>query len=234
MPDATTTPVDPAAAPAIREEITSKTDALRAAIAHLTDRVELAVSEGQKTQHVVADLSDRMPVTTSRIVDRAIRDLLQQLEIGRKADREALAKQVGDALAQERVDRDAAIAAAEARSTARIEAVADRVTALDLRIGVALGERDSKGEELAEEVTKVTKLAKRTDDELRVFTRGRVGFGLASAAIALALKSDLTWGAVKAWAWSHGLVLATIVGLAVVAVVVEIVTRLRARKGQAS
>ena len=54
MPDATTTPVDPAAAPAIREEITQRTDALRLALQHLTDQVTLAVSEGRKTQQAVA------------------------------------------------------------------------------------------------------------------------------------------------------------------------------------
>lgn len=109
----------------------------------------------------------------------------------------------------------------------RHDALSARVTAVEN----ALGEKDAVDVVLQDDVADVQRLAKRNEAEMRVFTRGRLGFGFASAALLLAGESRITWGGVKAWAWSHGLLLTVVVAVLVAAVGVELHTRARAQKG---
>lgn len=125
----------------------------------------------------------------------------------------------------------AAIAASEQRAMTHAD---DIHKSLELRVAAvenAIGEKDAIDVVLQDGLADVDKRAKKTDAEMRVFTRGRMGFGFASAALVLAGKSEITWDGVKVWAWSHGLLLTVAVAVLLVAAGVEIHTRARAQKG---
>lgn len=204
----------------------------------------VAVAIGRKLGDLttsIAELSEANKLLTQRLdtiagtIARAVWEKLEAT-FAQQLDEERAARVDGDKKLRVAFNAALLLARRDAKADAtanarRIDEVDHRVDELSLKIGVSLRERDSKGELLQEEVTKVTKLAKKTDEQVAVFTRGRVGFGLASAALALAAKSDATWASVKLWLWSHGLVLTVAALIAVVAIGVEVTARLRARKG---
>lgn len=206
MSDATTTPVDPSSAPSIREEIQEVADLGSRRHAQVVDRLnEICAALGP-----IADATGNLDATVARIVVSEGERLQRRIVAAVHADVQTMLDARDQKLREER--------------NADVQRLDERIDALSLRTGASLSEAEV-------DAAKTAALAKKNADDMAVFTRGRMGFGLGSAAIALAAKSGLSWADVKAWAWSHGLLLTVAGVVALAAVVVEIAARLR-KKGQ--
>lgn len=202
IPESELTPIDKSVAPAIRDE-------LRALSAQL-----------QSVSRAIGPMADGLAERMSRLLSAQSDRLLAEIAKGRKEDREYLDGEFArvdaalDALADE--------SAARALDVKRLD---ERIDALSLSTGAALQASD-------EDVTKVTKLAHATERDLRVFTRGRVGFAFAAVGLTHIAKSEVTWGDVRAWAWSHWLSLIVVTVVLATGIAVEIHVRWKAQKGK--
>lgn len=250
---AESTPPTPEAARALRKEIEDaqqSADAARGAANSARGTATAANDRSRLLQETVNALC----LTVERIagaIDPLAQTVSGQPVLMRKLIAEEGAKiseSVKEAFVSKRADRIEAIKASERRSAdlimaeaaARITADADineRLDTIGLQLGVTFCERDSRDDEQEKGITKIaadtkaaTALGKQNQADVRFFTRGRLGFGALSAAVALAAKSDATWGMVKTWAWTHGLALSVAVGVVILALVVEIYTRMRAAR----
>jgi len=216
---ATTTPVDRSHEAPIRDEIRRVNHAIES----------LQSSLGPLFDSLSERLAHRLDTDRGQAADR-LDAVFAKIDAARREDAAAV-KLLIDEL-EER--NNTAILAAHLHFSSEIRRVDGRVDSMGHRVDAvetAIGEKDAVDIVVQDAIADVDKRAKKTDAEMRVFTRGRMGFGFASAALVMAGKSEITWSGVKAWAWSHGLLLTVAVAVLLVAAGVEIHTRLRAQKG---
>lgn len=214
MSDPTETPPTPEAAKAIRGEITKvdeQAKLLRLALEHLTDEVAKSTHESklakQETIKLAESVSD-IPGLVRRLHEIESDRIIGTIAADRAKDRKSLVELV----AQERVERDKAIAASERRSDAKIGAVVSSVAALesrvdeiDLKVGVHVGDN----ERAHEEVTGVTNvLVKRVDEHEGFISKNKTTIAATTGSTGITLAvvhlAPLIWGAIKAYAVSKG------------------------------